>query len=123
MTRLERVSSLAAMEDEWADLARRSGNLFATPEWLGTWWRHFGAGRRPALYVLRADDGALAAAVALYHAAARPPRTLRFMGHGAGDWLRPIHPPDRPDLGAAVLRGALRAEAERWDVLLAEQVP
>jgi CelD/BcsL family acetyltransferase involved in cellulose biosynthesis len=123
MTRLERVSSLAAVEGEWAELARRSGNLFATPEWLGAWWRHFGAGRRQILYVLREDDGTLSAAVALYHAAARPLRTLRFVGHGAGDWLGPIHAPDRPDLGAAVLRGALAEEKGRWDVLLAEQVP
>ena len=73
--------------------------------------------------MLREQDGSLAAAVALYHAADRPLRVLRFVGHGPGDWLGPIHPPDRPDLGATVLRGALEAEAGQWDVLLAEQVP
>ena len=37
---------LGVDEGEWGALAAETGNVFATPEWIATWWRHFGA--RPA---------------------------------------------------------------------------
>ena len=32
---------------EWGELAERAGHVFATPEWLLTWWRNFGRSGRP----------------------------------------------------------------------------
>jgi hypothetical protein len=41
---LERLSGLDAAEVDWESLAERADNIFATREWLSTWWRHFGRG-------------------------------------------------------------------------------
>ncbi|HEY2636932.1 MAG TPA: GNAT family N-acetyltransferase, partial [Solirubrobacteraceae bacterium] len=123
MTDVDAIASLDALGEEWSELARRSGNLFATPEWLTAWWRHFGEDRRLAMFTHRRPDGELAVLVPLYHARELPLRTLRFLGHGPGDWLGPIHAPGEEVLGAAALRAGLRAHRGAWDVLVAEQVP
>ena len=31
---------------DWRRLAERAGHVFATREWLLTWWRHYGNGHR-----------------------------------------------------------------------------
>jgi hypothetical protein len=49
--------SLPAVRDDWSRLAEEHGSVFATPEWLLTWWKHFGAGRELLLSV--EDDAVL----------------------------------------------------------------
>jgi CelD/BcsL family acetyltransferase involved in cellulose biosynthesis len=73
-----------ALREEWTELLEASAAdcLFLTWEWLHTWWRHLGDGRRPALATVR-RGGRLAA-------------------------LAPLSLPGRNPLGA-VARGSLRA--------------
>jgi CelD/BcsL family acetyltransferase involved in cellulose biosynthesis len=88
--RVERLSAPADLErlrGEWDALlaASRSDSLFLTPEWLLTWWRHLGGGRRPALYAVRCGDR-LAALAPLAAASGRrlpPAPALGFLGTGA----------------------------------------
>jgi CelD/BcsL family acetyltransferase involved in cellulose biosynthesis len=58
----------------------------------------------------------------LYLARGGPLAVLRFLGHGPGDWLGPIHGPDDTALAASALRSAL-VGIRRWDLLLAEHLP
>ena len=78
------AADLAALRPAWEELARRSGNLFAAPDWLDLWWRHFGRGE-PTVWTL--DEGEDTVAVLPLY---RHDGTLRFMGHGAGDELGPL---------------------------------
>jgi CelD/BcsL family acetyltransferase involved in cellulose biosynthesis len=118
MLELESVQDLASVRDEWAQLAERSRSFFATPEWLSLWWEHFGGGRELLLTAGRGDDGRLEALLPFYAWRTRPLRIVRALGHGPGDELGPIG--DRAVAGPALARWA---ESERFDVLLAEQLP
>jgi CelD/BcsL family acetyltransferase involved in cellulose biosynthesis len=122
MLPLERFTSLDAVSDVYRELSERSQNLFASWEWVSTWWRHFGRGRTLAITVARERESGRAVAIApLYLFSRAPLRVLRFAGHGAGDWLGPLCAPGDEHYGADALRATL-AEAERWDILLAERV-
>lgn len=118
---IERFTALEAVREAWPVPAERSGNLFASWEWISTWWRHFGGDRRLAVAVVRRPNGEAAAILPLYEFSRRPLRILRFLGHGPGDWLGPIHAPTDVELAYAALRSML-AERSDWDVLLAEHM-
>ncbi len=55
---------LGALAGDWNALARESGNLFQTHEWLSGWWRAFGRGE-PAWMVLHDGDGSIRAGACL----------------------------------------------------------
>jgi CelD/BcsL family acetyltransferase involved in cellulose biosynthesis len=115
---LERVDDIESLRDEWSELAGRSGSFFATPEWLLLWWEHFGGDRELLLTAGRGPDGRLEAILPFYLWRARPFRIVRVLGHGPGDELGPIG--ERAVAGPAFARWA---ESERFDLLLAEQLP
>lgn len=102
--------SLPAVRDDWSRLAREHGSIFATPEWLLLWWRHFGAGRELLLTV---DRDAI---LPFYVWRERPLRIVRVLGHGPGDELGPFGPGAREALTGWV-------ESERFDVLACQQLP
>jgi CelD/BcsL family acetyltransferase involved in cellulose biosynthesis len=115
------VEELETLRQEWTPLALRSGNIFATYEWASIWWRHFGDGHRPLVTTCRAGDGTLVGILPFYLWSVGPLRVLRFIGHGAGDQLGPIHAPE--DF-APVARATQQALAwMRWDVFVAEHLP
>jgi len=101
---------LPAVRDDWSRLAEEHGSVFATPEWLLTWWRHFGADRELLLSV--EDDAVLP----FYVWRQRPLRVVRVLGHGPGDELGPFGPASRDRLRHFV-------EAERFDLLVCQQLP
>jgi CelD/BcsL family acetyltransferase involved in cellulose biosynthesis len=103
---------------EWDALAGAAGHVFATPEWLRTWWRHYGAGRTPLVGLAR-SRGNLRAIVPLYAWWRHGVAVLRFAGHGPSDRLGPIAAaPAEEDAVSA----ALRAVPLPRFVLLAEHV-
>src|SRR5438270_1048266 len=112
-----------ARRAEWEELARRAGNLFATPEWVAVWRRHFGAGSQALSLGCHAADGRLLAVLPLGVRGRPPLRVARFDGHGVADELGPIcAPEDRAEVGAA-LRGAFEADRLPFDLLLGERLP
>jgi CelD/BcsL family acetyltransferase involved in cellulose biosynthesis/peptidoglycan/xylan/chitin deacetylase (PgdA/CDA1 family) len=119
-SRLE-VVALESLAGEWRDLAARTGNVFATYEWAASWWRHHGQGHRPLVTACRSADGRLVAILPLYRWSVGPLGVLRFIGHGAGDQLGPVHAAEDRD-EAAVLAGRALAELD-WDVFVGEQLP
>lgn len=118
---VESVPSIESIWQEWSELAERAENVFLTPEWASIWWRHFGRGRKLCLNTCRNEAGDLVAIIPLYYWRRRPIRVLRFLGHGPGDELGPVVAPDDRPIAAAGLLRVL--ERERYDVLLAEQLP
>jgi CelD/BcsL family acetyltransferase involved in cellulose biosynthesis len=118
---LERFTTLEATGETWPAVAERSGNVFASWEWISTWWRHFGADRTITGAIARRADGTPVAILPLYVFARRPVRVLRFLGHGPGDWLGPIHAPGDAALASTALQSML-ATTPQWDLLLAEHL-
>ena len=102
--------SLPAVRDEWSRLAEEHGSIFATPEWLLLWWKHFGGGRE--LLLTQERDAVLP----FYVWRERPLRVVRVLGHGPGDELGPFGPEARATLSRWV-------ETERFDVLACQQLP
>lgn len=56
------VGALAELAPEWRMLAQDTGaDIYAMPDWVLTWWKHFGGGRQPRCLVARhRHDKALA---------------------------------------------------------------
>jgi CelD/BcsL family acetyltransferase involved in cellulose biosynthesis len=106
---------------DWRGLAERAGHVFATPEWLLTWWRHYGRARRQLIGVARAG-GDPVAIVPLYEWWSHGIPVLRFVGHGPSDQLGPICAPLPEPAAAAAVGEALDAVPLRRFVLLAEHV-
>lgn len=106
---------------EWSRLAQRSGSIYATPEWLETWWRHFGRGRPLVVERVRDPGGRLVAILPLYLWCSAPLRVLRFVGHGPSDALGGVCAPEDQRFAAAALRDVLRRE--RIDAFVGEELP
>ena len=115
------VDDFDAIATEWDALAAASGSIFSTALWSRLWWNHHNKGRELLLHAARARDGSLAAILPLYAWRRRLPRVLRFLGHGPGDELGPVHPRDAHVAAASALGSAL--DALDWDVFLGEQLP
>lgn len=105
----------------WQRLAERAGHVFATREWLLTWWRHHGKAGRPMIGLAQ-SDGTTAAIVPLYVWWTHGLPVLRFAGHGASDQLGPICAPLRDPAAAAAVAAAIEAIPLRRFVLLAEHI-
>jgi CelD/BcsL family acetyltransferase involved in cellulose biosynthesis len=106
---------------EWGVLAERAGHVFATREWLLTWWRHYGKAGRQLTGVAR-NRGDLVAIVPLYEWWRHGVPVLRFVGHGPSDQLGPISAPLSEPAAAAAVEEAIEAVPLPRFVLLAEQV-
>ena len=120
--RLERIEDLTATR-EWEELAERSQNIFATPQWASIWWRHLGFGRPMIATAARRRDGSLACVLPLYVASTRPGRILRFIGHGLGDQLGPVCDPRDRAAAARALRRALGDASPAWDLFVGDELP
>ena len=115
------VVGLDELAGEWTALAAAGGNPFGSQEWASCWWRHHGGDRRPLVTAGYSAEGRLVAVLPLYLWATRPLRVLRFIGHGAGDQLGPVHAPGDREAAAALARQALATLG--WDVFVGEQLP
>lgn len=119
--RITPVPSFEHIRDEWIELAESAGGIFATYEWAETWWLHHGEGKELLLHACRDDAGALVAVLPLYAWRALRLRVIRFLGHGQGDELGPVHAPGRGREAAEALRRAL--DDLDWDIAFCEQLP
>jgi CelD/BcsL family acetyltransferase involved in cellulose biosynthesis len=55
--KIDTLNSLPEISSAWKSLLQKSDidTIYQTPEWLGTWWKYFGDGRK--LYILTAKSG------------------------------------------------------------------
>ena len=120
--RLELFGELDALGPEWDELARASGNLFATREWLQTWYRHYSTGGA-LLVACRSPDGRLAAILPLEVKSVRGVRVLRFLGHGPSDQMGPICAAADVGFTAEALRRVLRHPPRRFQLFVGRHLP
>jgi len=107
---------------EWARLAERAGNVFATPEWCETWRAELAPHADARLLVCRDAGGRARAVWPLYEYRRGPLRVLRLVGHGPADELGPACAPEDRPLAADGLREALERGVLGARALLAERV-
>jgi CelD/BcsL family acetyltransferase involved in cellulose biosynthesis len=117
------IAGVDEVRREWTDLAWKSENPFATPEWCEAWLEHIADGFRLRLFACCGDDGSLVALLPLVVTQGRYVRKLRFLGFGAANQLGPIAAPENRDLAAEALRAALAATRSDWDLFLGESLP
>ena len=115
------MDGFGSLEREWDALAERSGSIFASALWSRVWWEHFGREQELLLHAARSPDGSLTTVLPLYAWRRRFPRVLRFLGHGPGDELGPVHGRGGQMAVAHALATAL--DALDWDVFFGEQLP
>ena len=127
---VEEVSSgegLERLREAWEEAQARSAadNVFATFDWALAWWRHFGAGRRLRVLVLR--DGAHPSAILplwegpLWRRFA-PFRKIQLLGTGLSDRLDLLFSGVPVETAERALRHLL-VPPVRWDVLDLRETP
>lgn len=114
---LDILPDFDAAGDEWDELAAASENLFATREWVSTWWRHHGSGE-PLIVACRTAGGRLAAILPLEVVSMHGPRILRFLGHGPSDQMGPICHRDDVGTAARALRRILMRPPRRFQLFV-----
>lgn len=120
--RLAPLARTEVVPEEWNALAQAGANVFATWEWVATWWEHFGEGSRWLATACRTADGRLVGVLPLCATSHGPLRILRLLGDGPGDRLGPIcAPADRTPVARAFAR-ALREDRWRCDAFLGRNV-
>jgi CelD/BcsL family acetyltransferase involved in cellulose biosynthesis len=120
------ISYTRSLEDveatEWRRLATDAGHVFATPEWLLTWWRHFGKERRQLIGLARAE-AKLVAVVPLCESWTHGVHVLRFVGHGQSDQLGPVSAPLSDPVAASTVRAVIGGLPLQRFILFAERIP
>ena len=106
---------------DWRGLALRAGHVFATREWLLTWWRHYGKAGRPLIGLAR-RGGEPTAIVPLYVWWQHGLPVLRFAGHGPSDQLGPVCAPLTDADAATAVAATIDAIPLRRFVLIAEHL-
>jgi CelD/BcsL family acetyltransferase involved in cellulose biosynthesis len=121
LLRAERIEDWDTIAGDWAELAKTCGNVFGTPEWVTTWWEHFGGGRPRLLVGLRDSLGRLVAFAPLYLWRERPLRIARVIGHGPSDEAAVLIAPERRPDALGSLTDVLASQ--RYDAFIGEQLP
>lgn len=113
------VEDSSQLRSRWRELAEASRNVFSTPEWVDTWWAHFGKGAEPLLLACRDPDGQVVALAPMACGRILTAKVMRFAGYGPADALGPVCPPDQ--VGPALR--ALAAGPPGRGLFLAERLP
>ncbi|HEY2436967.1 MAG TPA: GNAT family N-acetyltransferase [Solirubrobacteraceae bacterium] len=122
--RIEPVGELEDLDhSDWDRLARRSGNLFGTREWISTWWKVFASPGSLMSFTCRDGDGSLVALLPMYVCTGSPSRELRFLGHREADRLGPVCAPGHRPAVAEAMRQALYENRARFDVFVGDDLP
>ena len=82
---IDDAAAFARLRSEWTDLlaSSRSDCVFLTWEWLHTWWRHLGDGRRLFIVTMRDATKLTAIAPLMISRASLSMRSLEFLGTGS----------------------------------------
>ena len=122
MTAFENLAALKEIEPEWRALAEGRGNAFLTPEWLISWFDHYGDEATPFVPVLKGGDGKLRGLLALALARSGRPRVCRLGGGSLGDRFHPLCEPMEEHEVAAAAGEALAAAGRPWSILALDHV-
>lgn len=116
--KLDVIDSLAALEaftPEWSSFTSTAEAVtpFQLPQWLLTWWRHFGSGHLHVM-VFRAN-GEIAGIIPCFNHSWEGHRQITLLGAGISDYLEPVIDPDYVSQLTSMLWLHL-LERTDWDV-------
>jgi CelD/BcsL family acetyltransferase involved in cellulose biosynthesis len=112
---LDSVDRLHAFAPEWHRFLSRvpPTNPFQTPDWLLTWWSHFGSGE-PRVLVFR-DKGEITGVMPCFLHDWNGRRQLTLMGTGISDYLDPaVEPLHRASITHTL--ASYLSDRREWDV-------
>jgi CelD/BcsL family acetyltransferase involved in cellulose biosynthesis len=117
-TNLELVTEylqLAELRKEWCELAMQLEQLtpFQLPEWLLTWWPHFGSGQLQTLIFRKA--GQMIGILPCFRHAWKEQRQLTLVGSGISDYLEPAIKYEYREEVVGWVANFLRSETD-WDI-------
>lgn len=110
------LSRLHGIRREWSRLEASLPDLtpFQTPEWLLTWWHHFGGGELQ-VYAFRNADGTLVGIVPAFLHDWEGRRQLTLIGSGISDYLDPLFAASEQERVVGCLREHLQSQPG-WDI-------
>jgi len=123
----DRWEILEPLQDEWNRLLAESAGdtIFLRHEWLRLWWKHFGSGRRLAVFLARRGSR-LVAALPLMEVrssmAGIPVTTLQSLTNYHSFRFNALCAPGE-EAALEAIWTALRTRKRRWDVVRMEEVP
>lgn len=113
---IDDVARLRAFEPEWQQFLDRCPppTPFQRPEWLLTWWQHFGSGAL-RVFIFRAGSQMAGVAPCFLHDW-RERRQLTLMGTGVTDNVSPVLDPANAPAAVEELRKYLLGSAD-WQIV------
>ena len=88
----QKWDSVEELRPAWDSILETNAlyTIFSTPEWLGSWWKAYGAGKELASLILKDETDAVAAIIPMYREPigfrlGRRLQYLRLVGDGTGD--------------------------------------
>jgi CelD/BcsL family acetyltransferase involved in cellulose biosynthesis len=112
---IENHQRFCEISDEWRDFLREREDVtpFQTPQWLLTWWAHYGSGRLHVM-VFRHESRMVGILPCFLHQWENR-RQLTLIGTGISDYLEPVLSQTHCSAILDALRSHLEAYPE-WDV-------
>jgi len=111
----------ARLSPDWNQLLARTGheNAFLTFEWMFTWWRHFGRGKKLALIVIRAEGRVIGIAPFYISQRFGLARCMAFIAdeHVGSDHLDVLAAPGCEASVVAKLASMLLSRLRAWDCI------
>lgn len=112
---IDGFSKLSRIEPEWSRFAKSSPEVtpFQLPEWLLTWWRHFGSGEL-RVFVFR-NGNEIVAIIPCFHHEWQERRQITLIGSGISDYLEPGIPREHAPVVLQMLADYLQRERD-WNI-------
>lgn len=119
MLRLEvitEIDRLIAIKESWSRLQEQLDYVtpFQTPEWLLTWWHHFGSGD-PRVFVFKSSNDHIVGVLPAFLHEWQGKRQLTLIGSGLSDFLEPAFVPEVAHKAICCLWEYLDDSAE-WEI-------
>lgn len=112
---------LSRCGEDWQCIvsASDSATIFQSREWIETYWKHFGTGRKFRAIAFSEGEKVVGLAVCFLPGALSPLQPLRFVGDGVSDYLDFIAEPGKEsivsDAFSTFIKGNSYPYGRKWD--------
>ena len=120
-------SEWETLSDIWNQVLKKSesNNIFLTWEWISTWWRHFGEGRKPLILLLKKEGNIIGIAPLMYTRQRIKFLNLgiiEFIGTGLSDYGDFILTKEKEECMNLIF-DFLEREPIKWDMMDLRHIP
>lgn len=118
------ISELSSLKDKWNNLLNKSksDNIFLTHQWIFTWWRYFGAGKKLKIILVEDNKELIGIAPLMVVKNYYFLKTLKFVGDPHSDYLDFILLPG-VEKKILDLIFAYLYKCNYWDVIQLKEIP